>query len=211
MKKRWTVVAALALVVPFGAALADTAGPLAAPVPSPAPVIERSAEHASFLESAKLSVELATRAAHELAIALSNARRERDIMLVTCLGEALAAAKAAQAAAIATLAAMNATPSVNEARALGTKVAAANKSVSEALQNAALCQGEEDGERGTQIVVEVRDESSLDPGSSTPGVLAPVEPPAPTLPPGQPPTPTIDVMEPGTDIPPTPPTASPMR
>ena len=203
MKFRWQVVAALS-ILPFGAALADYAD-LSKPA-APSAAIERNPEHQALLEVAEQSLEHATQSAHELAIAVENARRNQDMLLVTCLNDALDVVRAAQADAIANLGRMNATKTVVEARAVSSSVGDVGKELHEAMENASRCASTEQAEDGETVVTVEMDDVTFDsdfgalPGF--PGINAPppvVEPPI------------IDVMEPGTDMPPVPPTASPMR
>lgn len=204
MKFRWQVLAALS-ILPFGAALADYAD-LSKPAAPPA-AVELSAEHQSLIEVAQQSLEHATQSAHELAIAVENARRKQDMLLVTCLGDALDMVRAAQAEAIANLGRMNAAKTVVEARAVSTGVGEVAKDLHEALENAAKCASTDQAEDGeTTVSVELTDDTTFDSDFGSlpgfPGINAPPPVVAP---------PIIDVMEPGTDIPPVPPTASPMR
>lgn len=205
MKFRWQVLAALS-ILPFGAALADYAD-LSKPA-APAAQPERSDEHYALISVAEQGLEHATQSAHELAIALQNARREQDMMLVTCLSDALETVRAVHADAIANLGRMTATRTVAEARAVSNDVGDASKELHKAMENAAQCETSdgtsEDGE--TLVTVEMTEGATLDPGSGGPNGLPTLNVPPPINVP-----PTIDVMEPGTDLPPVPPTASPMR
>jgi hypothetical protein len=204
MKFRWQVVAALS-ILPFGAALADYAD--LSKAPAPAAAIERTVEHQSLLDVAEQSVEHATQSTRELAIAVENARRAQDMLLVTCLSDALETVRATQADAIANLGRMGATTTVAEARALSANVGEVGKELHAALENAARCKSTAEAEDGETVVsVEVSDDSTLDPGFGPGPGLPGINPPPPVIAP-----PIIDVMEPGTDMPPVPPTASPMR
>ena len=205
MKFRWQVLAALS-ILPFGAALADYAD-LSKPVP-PATAPERSVEHQALVDVAQQGLEHATQGAHELAIALQNARRDGDMLLVTCLTDAHDAVRAVQTTAIANLGRMNATQTVVEARAIASSVGDASKELHDALENAARCATSEEATDGkTVVTVEMTEGATFDQGANGPSVGFP-DVPAP--PPVNVP-PTIDVMEPGTDMPMVPPTASPMR
>jgi hypothetical protein len=203
MKLRWPALAALTLL-PFGAALADYADQSKPVAPLVQP--ERTVEHSSLIQSAEQSLSHATRTARELSIALENARRDQDMLLVTCLADAVETVKAAHAGAVVTLGLMNATANADQARGHVSRITRANQQLMSALQNAARCEGEEGDEDGDGTSVVVLDEASdptIDPGG--PAIDGPIGGPV-ALPP-----PTVDVMEPGTDIPMTPPTASPMR
>jgi hypothetical protein len=205
MKFRWQLLAALS-ILPFGAALADYAD-LSKPA-SPAPQVERTVEHESLIEIAQQGLDHATQSAHELSIALQNARRDGDMVLVTCLNDALETVRAVETDAIANLGRMNGTKTVVEARALSASLAAASKELHEAMENAAKC-ATSDGTEGSETVVsfEIDGDSVFDPTTNGPSIGLPDigTPPAASQPP------TIDVMEPGTDMPMVPPTASPMR
>lgn len=205
MKFRWQVLAALS-ILPFGVALADYTD-LSKPA-LPALGRERSVEHQAFVDIAQQSLEHATQSAHELAIAVQNARRAGDMLLVTCLTDAQETVRAVQTEAIANLGRMNATTTVVEARAIASSVGAASKQLHDAMENAARCATSEEASDGkTMVTVERNEDATLDPGANDPGIGLPdiSLPPAVNVPP------TIDVMEPGTDMPMVPPTASPMR
>jgi hypothetical protein len=203
MKFRWQVLAALS-ILPFGAALADYAD-LSKPAAPPA-AIERSAEHQSLLEVAEQSLEHATQSAHELAIAVENARRDQDMLLLTCLNDALDTVRAAQADAIANLGRMNATKTVAEARAVSSSVGDVGKELHEAMENASRCASTDQAQDGKTMVTVEMDGTTFDSDfGSLPGFPGLNAPPPVVAPP------IIDVMEPGTDMPPVPPTASPMR
>ena len=169
---------------------------------------DAASTHASLIASAEQSVTSATRTARELGIALANARRDRDMLLVTCLSDAIETVKAANAAAIETLSAMNATTQESEARALSSKIRANNQKLLSALQNAARCEGETDVDGSSVVMVDDSSEYAVDPNDAN-TVPPSISPPPIGLPPAQ--LPTIDVMEPGTDIPTVPRPASPMR
>lgn len=206
MKLRWSGLAVLTLL-PMGAALADYADQSQPAVLVPA--VPRSVAHESFLESAQQSVQHATQTERELAIALQNARRDEDMMLATCLEDAFETARKAQTDAIKTLATMSAAKTEAEARALGPDIMRANQAIMSATQNATRCESGKGDGNGVLLELDADFEATLDPGSDGPGAdLGGLEPPV-TSPPAMPPT--VDVMEPGTDLPPTPPTASPMR
>lgn len=203
MKLRWSVLAVIT-AFPLGAALADYTDTQA--TAAPLPQAQRTVEHESFLESAKQSVDHATQTAHEIAVALENARRNQDMLLVTCLSDALENVRKAQGDAIKTLAAMTATRTEADARALGPDIMRTNQALLSGMQNATRCQSSDDKE-GAGLLLDPEVESTLDPGGAASA-------PASDLPPGTlPPStlPTVDVMEPGTDMPMMPPTASPMR
>jgi len=209
MKYRWPALAALTLL-PFGVALADYGA--AAPPAATTPPAERSVEHASFIESAEQSLGHATRASRELSVALENARREQDMLLVTCLSEALESIAPVHQQAIATLGAMNATRTEGDARALTPQIVQANQQIIVLLENAARCEGDAEGATSTTLFIDRSNASTTEPGGSrvgarpgsfNPNPLPTVVPPATLT--------TINVMEPGTDTPYTPPTGSPMR
>jgi len=203
---RWSAVAVLALL-PFGAALADYADPSATP---PAAIVaQRTVEHESFVESAHHALKAATRTSRELAVALENARRNQDMLLVTCLNDALETSRTAHADAVALLAKMAATKSAAQARALAGEINRINQLLNSALQNASGCEGDDEEGDGVQVLIDDSESSTLDPATNNPDVFSPTEPPPASVPPVQPPT--VDVMEPGTDMPMTPPAASPMR
>jgi hypothetical protein len=205
MKFRWRLVAALS-ILPFGAALADYADLSKPSSPSPQP--ERTAEHQSLVEVAEHGVNHATQSAHELAIAMQNARRDGDIVLVTCLNDALETVRAVQTDAIANLGRMNGAKNVVEARAVSASLADASKELHDAMENAAKCATSDEAEGSETVVsVEMDEDGVFDPITNGPSVGLPDinVPPVVNVPP------TIDVMEPGTDMPPVPPTASPMR
>jgi hypothetical protein len=205
MKFRWQLVAALS-ILPFGAALADYAD-LSKPG-SPAAPPERTAEHQSLLEIAEQGLDHATQSAHELAIAVQNARRDGDMLLITCLNDALDTVRAVQTDAIANLGRMNGAKTVVEARAVSASLAEASKELHDAMENAAKCAASDEGQNGETVVSVVVDEDGVfDPTTNGPSIGFPDISPPPVV--SQPPT--IDVMEPGTDIPMVPPTASPMR
>jgi hypothetical protein len=205
MKFRWQLLAALS-ILPFGAALADYAD-LSRPAP-PVPQPERTAEHQSLVELAEQGLDHATQSAHELTIAMQNARRDGDMVLVTCLTDALDTVLAVQTDAIASLGRMNATKTAVEARTLSVSLAEASKELHDAMENAARCASSDEARAGqTVVTVEMDQDGVSDPSGNGPSVGLPdiSAPPAVNVPP------TIDVMEPGTDMPPVPPTASPMR
>lgn len=205
MKFRWQLVAALS-ILPFGAALADYAD-LSKPG-APAPQPERTAEHQSLVEIAEQGLNHATQSAHELAVALQNARRDGDMVLVTCLNDALETVRAVQTDAIANLGRMSGTKTVVEARAVSASLADASKELHEAMENAAKCATSDEAVDGETVVsVEMDEGGAFDPTTNGPSIGFPdiSSPPVVNVPP------TIDVMEPGTDMPPVPPTASPMR
>lgn len=205
MKSRWSALALLTLL-PFGAALADYADQSRPPVPV---LPQRSVEHESLVESAEQAVSAAARTARELAVAIENARRSQDMLLVTCLTDARETVRGAQADAMKTLTAMGATKNVEQARGLVPQINRTNQLLNSTLQNAASCEGDEEDESGVKVTVDELESSTTDPGFDGPGGLSPIAPPPTSVPPGVPPT--VDVMEPGTDVPMTPPTASPMR
>lgn len=205
MKFRWQLVAALS-ILPFGAALADYAD-LSKPG-SPAPPPERTAEHQSLVEIAEQGLNHATQSAHELTIAVQNARRDGDMVLVTCLNDALETVRAVQTDAIANLGRMNGAETVVEARTVSASLAEASKELHDAMENAAKCAtSDEADDSETVVTVETDEDAVFDPTTTGPSIGFPdiAAPPVVNVPP------TIDVMEPGTDMPPVPPTASPMR
>jgi hypothetical protein len=205
MKFRWQLVAALS-ILPFGAALAEYAD-LTRPAP-PAPPPERTAEHQSLVEVAEHGLTHATQSAHELAVAAESARRAGDMLLLTCLNDALETVRAVQTDAIANVGRMHAAKNVVEAREVSASLAEASKELHEAMENAARCATSEETSDGRAVVtVEMDSDGVFDPGSNGPGIGFPdINAPPPVTTP-----PIIDVMEPGTDIPPVPPAASPTR
>jgi hypothetical protein len=209
MKSGWS---ALGVVVflQISSALADYADQSKLPAPLPMGPA-RSVAHESFLESAKQSVKQAVQTARELGIALATARRNQDMMLATCLSDALATALKSQEEALATLAAMSGTANEAEARALGPQIMRTNQALISATQNASRCDSGAESDDGMAMELDQDVEATLDPGTD-PGADIGV-PDLSDLPTSLPPAmqPTIDVMEPGTDVPMTPSTASPMR
>lgn len=209
MRFRWQPLAALALV-PMGVALADYGDSIST---QPAPAVqEKSAEHLSLIDSSERSLDQVTRAMHELAIAMQNARRSEDMMLATCLADILEQMRALQAGAIGALQRMHDTKTVEAARGVARSIAAKNDELVRLLDAASACEGSDgnkDGEGKVDVVTDI--DPIVDQGSggpSVPGITDPIDPPVISPPPDL--MDPIDVMEPGTDVP-TPPTASPMR
>lgn len=190
MKLSWQVLAALSLV-PFGAALAQNT---ALTPPASAAPLERTFEHQSLIEIAEQGLEHATQSAHELSIAVQNARRNGDMMLVTCLSDSLEAVRTVQAAAVANLGRMNATKTVAEARALAGNLGDASKELHDAMSVAARCRSSAEAEDGETVVsIELDEGGSFGPDAD-PSVGFP------------------DVAPPSiVSMPPVPPAASPMR
>lgn len=204
MKFRWQLVAALS-ILPFGAALADYADLAKASRPTPPP--ELTPEHEALLEVAAHGLSYATQSAHELAVALQGARRDGDMLLATCLNDALETVRAVQTDAIANLSRMQAAKNVIEARAVSASLTEASKELQDALENAARCAtSKEANDSQTMVTVEMDDNGIFDPTDGPSAGFPDVSGPPPSTTP-----PTVDVMEPGTDVPMVPPTASPMR